>query len=426
MTVKFNKKAVTLLGKVQVSEGTAVDPVAANAIPIISNDSTTNRETDQFQYLGDALSRDEVTTVKDTSGEITFESFMPVLGALNAGLTTAEAPFSQWFSACGGKIIVAASGSFDNGGSPVALQDGEELAASDGAVLVTNSIASNDLLTIDYLKDSPEATSGKQKRYRFIDCRGSFDLSFKAGERIKLAFKFMGNNSEPTMETAIVPDFGSQKLNIGSLVRLQNMQGSTVQEILGTVVGTAITNITGDGTTVTVTSANHGLAVGEYVTVTGTTNYNVVDALVATVPDANTITYASTVNDAAEITGTATKSGNRIWNMCVDGINAANFFGFEYNRYLLTCQEGYDKGAVPTDVTVTTLEDEVGGTDFNPEANLEKYFKLKFKYGTEAGKYVRIIMDKVQLSNVKDGTVANFFGKEITFRNTGNSYLIFE
>lgn len=425
MTVKFNTKNVTLLGKAQVSEGTPVNPTASDAIAIISNDSDTTRETDTFQYLGDSQSRDEVTTVKDTFGTITFESFMPILGALDAGLVVADAPYDQWFQACGGKMIVAASSQFDNGGNPVALQDGEVLTATDGAVLITNQIIENSLLTIDYLKSSPETTGGKQKRYRYSDCRGYFDLSFTAGERIKLAFTFMGNNSEPTMETAITPDFGTQKLNIGSVVRLQNMQQSTIQEVLGTVVGTAISNIVGNGTTVTVTSTGHGLLDKEYVTITGTTNYNIADKLITYV-DANTFTYLDTTSDPAETSGTATKAGNRIWNLCVDGINAPNTFGFDYERYLLTCQEGFDKTGAPTDVTVTTLEDEVGGTDFNPESNLEKYFKIKFKYGTGAGKYVRIIMDKVQLSNVSDSSVGNFFGKECTFRNTSHTFIILE
>ena len=404
MTIKFSEKNVSVYGKLQTVEGTPVNPAATDALAATTLEGTVNRETEAFEYLGDDLSRDEVTTLKDTSGEITIESFMPHLGALDTGLAVADAPYSQWFQACGGEVTV-------DGGT--------------GVVTVTNANTSNGLLTIDYHKASPEATDDKDKRWRFLDCRGMVDVTFEAGSRIKLTFKYFGNDSAPTMETGVTPDFGSQKFNLASVVRLANMQNSTISELLGTEPAFTISNIADAAGTVTVdTSAVHGYVTGEKVTISGTTNFNETDVTI-TVVDTDTFTYESASTGTAETAGSVTRTVGAPKNMCVNGINAANFFGFNYDRYLLTCQEGFTKTATPTDVSVTMLEDEVGGTDFDPDANIEKFYEINFKYGTEAGKYITLAWTKVQLADVKDSRVASYFGKDLTLRNIGKSSIIF-
>jgi hypothetical protein len=70
--------------------------------------------------------------------------------------------------------------------------------------------------------------------------------------------------------------------------------------------GTAtVSTIVGDGDDVTVTtSAAHGLSVGDVVRITGTTNYNVSNAVVHTVGSTTTFEYDSTVSDPQEATGT--------------------------------------------------------------------------------------------------------------------------
>lgn len=405
MTVKFHEKNVALFGLFQPTEGTPVNPAATNAIAVTVLEAPVTRENEAFQYLGDALDRDELTTLKDTFGEITAESFMPVLGAINLSLPLDDAPYSHWFQACGGFITV-------DGGT--------------GKVTVDNATASDDLITIDFYKSSPEATGNLDKRYRFQDCRGTVDLSFDAGSRAKLNFKFLGNDAAPTMETALVADFGSQKDNIAPVVRKVNMQTATIQEKLGTEGAKPLSNIVGDATTVTVDfAAAHGLVTGDEVSVTATTNYNTTLKII-TVVTSTQITYLDTPSDPFETTGDVTRTAHVIKTMCVNSFNAANFFGFDYQRFLLTCQEGFTKGATPTDVSVVMLEDEVGGTDFDPEANIEKFFEVIIKYGTGAGKFVTIQMDRLQVSDVKDAKVASYQGKDVTFRNIGNSFLIFE
>ncbi len=63
-------------------------------------------------------------------------------------------------------------------------------------------------------------------------------------------------------------------------------------------------SIDGDGDDVLVTTAAaHGLSVGDVIRITGTTNYDVSDAVVHTVANTTTFEYDSTVNEASEATG---------------------------------------------------------------------------------------------------------------------------
>lgn len=403
MTVKFDQKNVAILGKLQAVEGTPVNPVASDGLAVIELSAEVTRETESYEYKGDSLSRDEFTTLKDTFADIPAQTLMPTLGTLDAGLAAVDAPLYQWFTACNANATV----------------DGT------GAVTFANDVEVNKLLTIDYFKSSPEVSvPGEAKRQRFSDCRGLVDITFEAGSRAVLDFKFLGNDSVPTMETNLVPDLGTQIEDVASVVRLVNMQNSSLTEILGTQPILTISNITGSGTEVTVDfAASHNILAGQALTISGTTNYNF-DFVVTSVTDADTLVLTSTISAGAETVGTGTAIKGVPQQMCTNNGNFTNFFGFDYERYLMTCQEGFSKKAVPSDVSITVLEDEVGGTDFDPEANIEKFFEINIKWGTGAGAYVALFFEKVQLTDSKDTAIGSFFGKELSMRNTGKTKLI--
>ena len=428
MTVKFDVKNVAILGKLQVAEGTPASPVATDALAVTNLTSDITRETTAYEYKGDSLSREEFTTLKDTFADVKAETLMPTVGTLNPALLAVDAPLYQWFTACNVNTTVDAA----------------------GAVTYSNNVEVNKLLTIDYFKSSPEVSvPGTAKRYRFTDCRGKVDVAFEAGGRATLAFNFMGNDSNPTMETNIAPDLGTQVEDTAAVVRLKNMQYSTIKEILGTQEILTVSNIVGaDGGVTITTTTVHNSVVGETLQVSGTTNFNA-NYVVASVTNSTTIVCIAEVSPliesflvssdgqnltssngqvivstgnpviAAETSGSATKVKGVPKNMCVNNGNFTNIFGFDYQRYLMTCQEGFSKKAVPTDISVTMLEDEVGGTDFDPEANIEKFFQLDIKWGEGTGKYITISIVKAQLVNSKDTTIASFFGKDVSFRNTG-------
>jgi hypothetical protein len=72
------------------------------------------------------------------------------------------------------------------------------------------------------------------------------------------------------------------------------------------------------------------------------------------------------------------------------------------------------------------LEDKAGTTNFDPEANIENFFGVKIKFGTGAGKYISYMWDRLELTNVKDSKIGAYYAKDVSMRNTGKSYTIFE
>jgi len=108
--------------------------------------------------------------------------------------------------------------------------------------------------------------------------------------------------------------------------------------------------------------------------------------------------------------------------VCFDKMIAPNAAAFEYARFLTGCVDGWSKGATPSDVTLTILEDEAGAL-YNPDNQLEKNHGLKVSFGTVIGKKASIHFTKLQLANVSSSTVATYTGQDIAFRNTGNTLI---
>ena len=387
----------------QVAEGTPAEPIATDGLAVIELSAEVTRETEAYEYKGDSLSRDEFTTLTDTHADVPCQTLMPTLGTLNPALLPEESPLYQWFLSCNANVTVDAA----------------------GAVTYANNLEVNKLLTIDYFKSSPEVSvPGTAKRQRFTDCRGNLDIAFEAGGRATLDFKYLGNDNEPTMEPNVAPDLGNQIEDTAVVVRLENMEQSTITEILGTQAILSITSILGTGTEITVAFAEtHESAIGETITIGATTAYDG-DYIVESVTDINTLVLTSDVVATEELTGTGTRAKGVPQQMCTNNGNFTNYFGFDYERYLLTCQEGFSKKAVATDISITLLEDESGGTDFDPDANIEKFFEITISWGAGPGKTVTLKVSKAQLITTSDTEIGSFFGKDVSLRNTGTTALI--
>ena len=73
------------------------------------------------------------------------------------------------------------------------------------------------------------------------------------------------------------------------------------------------------------------------------------------------------------------------------------------------------------------LEDQVGGTSFLPDVNTGKFFSAVLKFGgSTAGSTVAYMWDTLQLANVKQGKIASYLGRDVSFRNTGNSFIFYQ
>lgn len=486
---KFHEKNVALLGKIETVSGVYEAPAATDALPATTLTGSTTLETGSYEYLGSDLSRDEYTYTKDIYADVSIETIQQVLDVLDPARTVANVPMSQWYQSCGGYVTVD---------------------VGDGSVSIDNATVSNSSLSIDYRKTSSQDTV-TQKLIKFTACRGSVDINADLGEVPKLTFAYKGNSSNPIQAPLITPDFGSQTSAVSASVRQATIVNADIAPLGEPFTARAalpgsVTTITRVGAVATVTmSAPHLLASSRWVRISGATDplYNG-DFQIA-VTGATTFTYTMKATPSANATGTlVAQAGGYSKNFCFGTLNAPNFFGFDYARYLTGCEEGFSKKAVPTDVTVGMLEDiasefdiqsitfstttatvtaanhrmvtgeyvQISGatgadadiyngifvitvtdsntftytmldtpannaagtligintqsTKFDPDANLTGFFTARVKFGTRPGRYVTYKWDKLQLANVVEGKIGELFSRDVTFRNTGTSYIILE
>lgn len=295
---------------------------AKNALAVLNLNYSTELSSEAFQYTGDELSRDEETVITDKYAKMDFEVFLPSLGTIaGATPTVDEVPLVDWMGASGMALVL-----------------------STGAAKFTNSVASNEFLTIEVRRSSPGLTT--QKTFLTTDNRGNVDLDVTIGTRAKLKFNFQGNLVSVTQKPSLTPDFGDQKAE-----HAPSFKSTTITQV----------------------------ELGLY-------------------------------NGAIPPTFTGTS------NACFDKLQAPNVSGFEYSRYLTGCIDGWSKGATPTDVTITILEDSADAT-YNPDNHLEENHGLVVKAGTVTGKKVELNFSKLQLANVANSTVAAYTGQDLTFRN---------
>lgn len=407
---KFHEKNVAILAKIESTENTYNAPAATDAVAVTELSGSVTYETGSYMYLGDDLSRDEFTYQKDSYADVSLTTPQQVLGTLNPSLAVADAPLSEFFQACGGYVTV-------NAGT--------------GVVTVDNSRTSASTLSIDFRKSSSDDLVN-QKLFKFTGIRGNVDVTANLGEVPTLKFNMKGNAINPIASPIVSPDFGTQTSSVVASVRQSNIVTAQLARLDGSFTSTgAITSITKTNNVATVTFGSaHSLgATGDIraITVSGATDSLYNGVFLATITGATTVTYVMKGIPSANASGTfAITKGPAAETFCFSTLSATNFFGFDFTRYLTGCEEGFAKGAVPTDVSVTMLEDQVGGTSFDPDSNVTYFYGAQIKFGTAAGKYVTYKWDKLQLANVKDGKVASYYGRDVTFRNTGRSYIILE
>ena len=407
---KINEKNIALLAKIESTENTYNAPAATDAVAATALTGSVTYETGSYTYLGSDLSRDEFTYQKDSYADVSLETPQQILGTLNPSLAVVDAPLSELFQCCGGFVTVN---------------------ATTGVVTIDNSQKSATTISIDYRKSSAD-DAVNQKLYKFTGIRGSVDVTANLGEVPTLKFALKGNAVAPVDATIVTPDFGTQQTSVAATIRQSNIVTAQLAQLDGSFTSTgSITSITKTANVATVTfAAPHSLGANgdiRAITVSGATDSLYNGVFLATILTTTTVSYVMKATPSANASGTLTVTkGPAAETFCFSTLSAPNFFGFDYSRYLTGCEEGFAKQAVPTDVTVSMLEGYVGDTTFNPDANVSSFYGAKIKFGTAAGKYVTYQWSKLQLANVKESKVATYLGREVTFRNTGTSFIILE
>lgn len=492
--IKFHEKNKALFANIQAAEGTYDASVATDALAVMSIDGSITTETGSYEYLGNVLSRDEYSYTQDQYADFTCETPQQILGTLNGSLAVADVPLSSWFQASGGYVTVlsAAVGSF-----------------AAGTVFIDNSRVSDELLSIDYRKSTPQDTVN-EKLTKFYDCRGTIDVNVTLGDLPKIKFGMKGNADDPIQAEILTPNFGSQFEDVVASIKNTTIVTAEIAERSGTYTafGGTIDTITRAGNIATATTAAaHSLGSNgsiRFMVISGATDDLYNGTVMVTITSATTFIYVMSDTPSADASGTfAATVGPEAKNFCFSTLDAPNFFGFEYNRYKTGCETGFSKKAVPSDVTVSVLENvasavtitditsttttatvtaashglttgdsvtisEVTGTEadyyngtfdvtvtdvdtftititsytgsytdpcrmvnndfayFDPDRGISEFFGAQIKFGTEAGKYCTYKWDKLQIKDVKEGTVDSYLGRDVSFRNTGRSWLILE
>ena len=413
--VKFHEKNRVAYGKVETVSGTHVTPAVTDALQCSDASAEPTYVTGDVTFLGDSLSRESYSFLKDTYAEVKLTTVPTVLGSLTASNTIDNAPRGQFFQVCGGNIQAFATSTFGYAANSIMISNVEE---------------SDVTMSIEYRMASPDDPIN-DKMFSYSACQGTCDVDFKVGEIPTLVFNLKGE-SDPTSPTAvpkISPVFGAQSVKVVAAPRETIIVSAKMTPIVP-IQGVTFTTV-GSTSTATVEAYGHGLSAADSVTITGFKEedgliYNGIFS-VATLVDTDHFTYvlASAPTAAAVGRGILEVTKNAT-DICINSLTASNFFGFDFQRFLTSCQEGWAKGAIATDVAVTIVEDQVGGTAFNPDANISKYFALAVKWGTGAGNYITYKWNKVQVASVKETKVAQYMGRDIGLKNTGNSFIIFE
>lgn len=369
-------------------------------------------DTGALQYLGDSLSRDEYTYQKDRYIDLQLETFQQVLYSTAAAIDPNTNSIWKLLQACGGDVTVDGTTKF---------------------VTTTNIVDSADMLTVDWRMSTPD-DAVNDKLYKFWDLRGTVDVAASIGEPPTLKFSLKGNADTPVAAAKQTANFGVQTTRVAPALlntTMLNAQLAFIDDTFTSNVGTYTSGTYSQYKTTITFSAPHSLPVGSIimVSVSGITNPTSSNGnFMAYVDSTTTVSYfVKGQTGSGSLTGTVVckKGDTAVKSVCFSTLSAPNFFGFDFQRFLTGCETGFAKGAVPTDVSMTIVEDQAGASSFDPDANLTKFYALIVRFGLNTtGNNIAYMWNKLQVANVKQGKVATYFGRDITFRNTGQSFIL--
>jgi hypothetical protein len=338
-----------------------------------------------------------------------------------------------------------------------------------GYAKYSNEITSNVYLEVEVRLSSPDiAGSYMEKVYRMTDVRGLVDLDLASiGTRVKLMYKLQGNLASIEQEPRLIADYGVQKSQIAETLNTTDINSNINMACLvphfETVHVTFPASITTGQTVIiagltftasaTVTKAQlveiwSGIPVGTTNTAANTLKTSQLSGLgsftAGTLTGWNTTyfedattyvrfvaTLMTTTATSLVIAGTATAATPVIpepiddtrrpnaTNFCFEKINAPNASGFEFTRYMLSCEAGWSKGAVPSDVTATILED-TADAPYNPYdyESVRHYMAVNWGHA-DLGTEVDVIFTSALLSKITNSEVSNYRAQDLNLRSVG-------
>ncbi len=114
------------------------------------------------------------------------------------------------------------------------------------------------------------------------------------------------------------------------------------------------------------------------------------------------------------------KSAVTAKNVCFGKLTASNFFGFDLERFLLSCAEGHELSPTAGEVKISIREEDAG-VDYNPEEHLGDYHSFELVWGNVAGKTQRVFFNRLQLIDFGQTELGPWAGQDLTFKCLGYS-----
>jgi len=483
---KFHEKNVVLMSAQEVTAGTYVAPTGADVVAAVTLTGAVTYVTGALMYLGDSNTRNEVTYQKDSFADVTLETPQQILGVLNPSIAVTDVPLSNWLQASGATVTVNGDGSVlyanttmnpltisidyrkstaqnainqklikfygcqslvdvtanigdvprlkftvkgnayspieaavltpsygtqvQSVGAPIRQQSivsaqiaplGEVFTAQATAGTVTSVTRVGNVATVTMSAPHGLLTN------RYVNISASVDPLYNGDFQITVlsttTFSYVMQATpaaSPATGTVLAKIGGYAKNFCHAELTAPNFFGRdltryqtgceegfastavpsdvTVKMLEAEATNFTISGITFVTTAATVTAPSHGMVTGDYVIVSGATG---VDAAIyngyykVTVLTTSTFTYTMLSTPAGIATGTLS--------------------GIDNNRVL-----------------------------FDPDMNISNFFTVQLKFGTGVGKYVTYTWNTLQLADVKEAKVGNYFGREVKFRNTGVSSIL--
>lgn len=343
--IKFDEKVVNLYSVIETVPGTYQTGIlASDVIQATALTGSVTVATSDLTFRGSNKTRKAYTYQTDSSADISVETPDQVLGVLNPSLTVAAAPLSDYMRACGARTVI----------------DG-----STGVVTYDNSLAVADKLSFDFRKTSDQDLAN-DKVVSFYGCVGTADLTADVKDLPKWKFNLKGNALDEYQSPTIIPDFGAQDTLVAPVIKMASIVTAQVAQLDGTftavTASVASATLTRASNIATFTATGIGTELGAIgsiraVRVGGATDPLYNGTFLAQITGANTFTYLMNAVPAANAVITATLSkGPAAKNFCFGKVSASNFFGRELSRYVLGCEEGYRTPPVPSDVSITMIE----------------------------------------------------------------------
>lgn len=387
----------------------------------------------EMMFGGDPNERDGYSWLTDELTDLTFKLFVPRLefdrayGALGtgtgdySGVTGDNIPLSRIYQASNAAVLTGdiqatpTASKYNIPETPFASTIPAWLAShwtsatptNYPAYCATNAATNSELASIAFQQVSIDAvnnsftpnaaeTSNIARFYVFTGCKAQLDLDIEIGSPAMWSnIKFMGNWNAATREQALAPNYSletsalDQKLLQGTRFDAKSIIICEVQPLAGTFASDT-----------------------------------------------------KTVATAGEITSDEMLVSEAGWkNICISKLSAPNFFGFDFQRQLLSCENAYSENGISTDLTITKRlghvadgfdsSPQINGTTyvdfvdtFDAENHKKEYFKFRIMAGSKKTGFTIFQWDKIQLDDITPTTIGTNEGQDLKFKNRGKCHFI--